>query len=105
MAAETLPTWSLAIQIQGLSAEELAKNLRLSNPPVFGRVKDDEYRLDCRTIPRDEFGFIVAAMKKLLLSSQADETPEESGNVAEKIIREVREIDESPDESKQSDAG
>jgi len=105
LAAETLPTWSLVIQIQGLSAEELAKRLRLSNPPVFGRVKDDGYRLDCRTIPRDEFGFIVDAMKRLLLSSHAEEMPEKSKNVAENIIREVREIDESPDESKQTNAG
>jgi hypothetical protein len=77
----------------------------MSNPPVFGRVNEDQYRLDCRTIPRDEFGFIVAAMKRLLLSSQAEEMPEKSKNVAENIIREVREIDENPDESKQSDAG
>ena len=97
LAAENIPTWGLSIHIVGWSAEELAKKLRLSNPPVFGRVKENRYILDCRTIRRDEFGLILQAFRSALKAERREKTAgisESDAGLAEKIIQEVREINE-----------
>ncbi|MBN1980971.1 MAG: L-seryl-tRNA(Sec) selenium transferase [Chitinivibrionales bacterium] len=62
MSSEKLPTWALSIRLNNLSVEELAARLRLSNPPIIGRVKDDRFLLDCRTIRADEIHFVVDAV-------------------------------------------
>jgi L-seryl-tRNA(Ser) seleniumtransferase len=59
MSTQTLPTWAVAIKIKDMAPDTLAAQLRLSNPPVFGRVKDDQFLLDCRTIADDELQLIV----------------------------------------------
>lgn len=95
LAAEPLPTWALCIRIPGVSIEALAKKLRLSNPPVFGRIKDNRYFLDCRTINRDEFSAICDLFTRMLgkQSAQPAAKPGVANNLAEEIVNEVREID------------
>ena len=48
------PTVLLAITHPSLSANELEKRLRLSNPTVIGRVADGKVLLDLRTVNEDE---------------------------------------------------
>jgi len=45
-----LPTRLLALSCDGLSADELAKNLRLSDPPVIARVEEGRVLIDLRTV-------------------------------------------------------
>lgn len=59
LAGARLPTWVLAIQIPGVSADSLARSMRMANPPIFGRVRDNKVLLDGRTIRKDEFEYIV----------------------------------------------
>lgn len=48
------PTVLLAVTHQSLSANEFEKTLRLSNPPVIGRVAEGKVLLDLRTVTDDE---------------------------------------------------
>ncbi len=66
LAAEVLPTFVIALHVLGMSADLLAQKMRLSDPPVLGRIKENRYLLDCRTIDRDEFSKIMDALKKIL---------------------------------------
>lgn len=63
---ETIPTTLLKVQPASLSAENLAKKLRLSNPPVFTRVHKDAVLLDLRTIREEEDPLVVAALQAAL---------------------------------------
>lgn len=68
LAAEPLPTFALSVEMDGLSAEELAIKFRKSNPPIFGRVKYNRFLLDCRTIQQDELGMVESAFRKITQS-------------------------------------
>ena len=45
-----------------MHVDELARRMRLSRPPVFGRVEKGEYLLDFRTLRRDEIPVIASAL-------------------------------------------
>jgi len=47
---ESLPTKVVAVRVPGLSAEELARRLRLAEPPVFTRIRDGRVLLDAKTV-------------------------------------------------------
>lgn len=50
---QELPSWAIAINTA--SADRLAKQLRLGDPAVFGRVQDDRVLIDLRTVlPEDD---------------------------------------------------
>lgn len=60
----TIPTVVLCIQSNILSAEKISAPLRQCSPPVFGRIFEDTFSLDCRTILHKEVGFILKALEK-----------------------------------------
>ncbi|MDH5186125.1 MAG: L-seryl-tRNA(Sec) selenium transferase [candidate division WOR-3 bacterium] len=66
LATESMPTKVLAIKPKKISVEALAKKMRLYDPPVFGRIENDEYLLDFRTIRSDEIATIANALKSSL---------------------------------------
>ncbi len=74
MASSALPTWALSIRAQNISADELAQKLRNCNPPIFGRIKDDRYLLDCRTIRNDETKFILQGLEKIFKAKKENIT-------------------------------
>ncbi len=47
---EELPTASVRLAAAGISADELARRLRLGDPAVYTRIQDDHVVLDARTI-------------------------------------------------------
>lgn len=50
---QELPSWAIAINTA--SADHLAKQLRVGDPAVFGRVQDDRVLIDLRTVlPEDD---------------------------------------------------
>ena len=47
---QTMPTWVLELEVDGLSEEELARRLRTGEPAVMGRLQGGKLLLDVRTI-------------------------------------------------------
>lgn len=66
MTLASIPTAALEVKVEGMSPDCLAAKLRASNPPVYGRIKNGAYLLDCRTIRHEEIGFVLKAFEKAL---------------------------------------
>ncbi len=50
LPTEELPTIVIAIEHAKLKATAIAQNFRAANPPIIGRINDDRFLLDLRTI-------------------------------------------------------
>ena len=61
-----LPSCCVGIQIDGISANAIEIYLRNSTPPVIGRIDNDIFIMDPRTIQQDEFDIILKAIGTLL---------------------------------------
>jgi len=64
--AQTLPTKLVSVKSRRLSADELAKKLRLNRPPVFTRILKDEIVFDLRTIRPGEDAAVEEALIRIL---------------------------------------
>jgi len=61
-----LPSKCLGIKVQGMSANKLEKNMRLNSPPIIGRIEDDRFIMDPRTLLEADLPIIRTAFEKLL---------------------------------------
>ena len=61
-----LPSRCLRIKIQGLSANKLELNMRRHTPPIIGRIENDAWVIDPRTLLDDDLPIIRSAFEKLL---------------------------------------
>lgn len=61
-----LPSWGVSIKAKGISASELARRLRQSEPPLLARIQEEFIILDSRTILPGEEKEIVAALARAL---------------------------------------
>jgi L-seryl-tRNA(Ser) seleniumtransferase len=61
-----LPSCCIGIQINGISANTIEASLRQYKPPIIGRIENDVYLMDPRTIQQDEFDTIFEAVEMLL---------------------------------------
>jgi L-seryl-tRNA(Ser) seleniumtransferase len=50
LPTEEIPTKTIAIQSDRMSAERLAAWFRRARPPIIGRIRDDRFLLDLRAI-------------------------------------------------------
>jgi L-seryl-tRNA(Ser) seleniumtransferase len=50
LPTDELPTVVIAVEHAKLSATTIAKKFRSASPPIIGRIKDDRFLLDLRTI-------------------------------------------------------
>lgn len=50
LPTEELPTAVVSVKHQKLSANAIAQKFRAADPPIIGRIKDDRFLLDLRTI-------------------------------------------------------
>jgi L-seryl-tRNA(Ser) seleniumtransferase len=66
LPGERLPTTLVAITPQGLEEAELARRLRISSPPVFGRVQRGRLLLDPRTVADEEIPRLAVAVRAAL---------------------------------------
>jgi L-seryl-tRNA(Ser) seleniumtransferase len=64
---ETLPSKVLAVQAPGLTAEDLARRLRLLTPPIFARIHKNAVIFDFRTIQPAEDAVVEKALVELLV--------------------------------------
>ena len=61
-----LPSKCLRIKIEGLSVNTLEKNMRKNSPPIIGRIEDDAFIIDPRTLQDDDLPIIEAAFELIL---------------------------------------
>ena len=61
-----LPSRCLGIRVRGMSANALEKNMRANDPPIIGRIEDDAYIMDPRTLKDDDLPTIRKAFEKIL---------------------------------------
>ena len=61
-----LPSRCLGIRVRGMSANALEKNMRANDPPIIGRIEDDAYIMDPRTLNDDDLPIIRKAFEKIL---------------------------------------
>ena len=61
LPVETLPSVALVLEPLNISAEMLASHFRDATVPVIGRIKDDRFWLDLRTIYEREQTWIIEA--------------------------------------------
>jgi len=61
LPGETLPAKLVAIRVD--SPDELARRLRAGDPPVIGRIEDDLFLLDPRTVLAEEDEVLIEAIK------------------------------------------
>jgi L-seryl-tRNA(Ser) seleniumtransferase len=64
-----LPSCCLGIKIEGLSANSIEKRMRYANPPIIGRIENDLFLIDLRTVLDDELDTIAAALQSIALDS------------------------------------
>jgi L-seryl-tRNA(Ser) seleniumtransferase len=65
LATVSLPTWVAAVTVNGMPSDEIARQLRLVPVPVFGRIKDQKFLLDGRTIRNDEIEFVMNGFRSI----------------------------------------
>ncbi len=61
-----LPSVCIGIKTAGLSANAIERGMRASTPPVIGRIEEDTFLMDLRTVRDDEIELIGIAFEKLL---------------------------------------
>jgi len=61
-----LPSRCLRIRVDGLSANALELRLRGGDPPIIGRIEEDAFVMDVRTLQNDEFPIIESALASIL---------------------------------------
>jgi L-seryl-tRNA(Ser) seleniumtransferase len=55
----------LAVRAEGLSGDELAARLRLSKPPIVGRVEEGRVLLDLRTVFPEQDETLIHALRQI----------------------------------------
>jgi L-seryl-tRNA(Ser) seleniumtransferase len=64
-----LPSLCLGLQVDGLSPNALEKMMRTNEPPIIGRIEDDMFVMDPRTIQQDEYPTIETAFENRIMKA------------------------------------
>lgn len=64
LPTQAIPSVVVTVQIEGLSASELAKRLRLDDACVFARIEQDRVCLDMRTIVDAQVDTVAQALRR-----------------------------------------
>lgn len=72
LPVDTLPSLAICLHSPDISAETLAAHFRAQLIPVIGRVRDDRFRLDVRTVVGKELVWIADAAKGVMEKLQAE---------------------------------
>ncbi|MGH7202246.1 MAG: L-seryl-tRNA(Sec) selenium transferase, partial [Planctomycetaceae bacterium] len=60
-----LPTAALALRHARLSAEELARRLRLGRVRIVGRIQQDRVLIDLRSVVPEDDGRMIEALRDM----------------------------------------
>ncbi|MCD6139332.1 MAG: L-seryl-tRNA(Sec) selenium transferase [Deltaproteobacteria bacterium] len=63
---EELPSRCVGITIEGLSANRIEAMMRNAMPPVIGRIENDLFVMDMRTVQDEEIDIICSVLEKIL---------------------------------------
>jgi L-seryl-tRNA(Ser) seleniumtransferase len=66
LPTERLPSYAIKLHVPGWSPDQLATALRTGRPSVFGRIKDDSFLLDCRTVRDTDIADVAAAVSNVV---------------------------------------
>jgi L-seryl-tRNA(Ser) seleniumtransferase len=66
MPTMDLPSCCVGIRVLGMSANFLEATLRNHSTPIIGRIEEDSFFIDTRTLQEDEYDIIHQAFQKLL---------------------------------------
>lgn len=69
-----LPSRGIGLKISGVSANTIERTLRANNPPIIGRIENEYYVLDMRTIQDGEPELIRSAFSALIKGLEDDST-------------------------------
>jgi L-seryl-tRNA(Ser) seleniumtransferase len=61
-----LPSKCVAIKVKEISVDAIKKFMRRNTPPIIGRIEEDLFVMDLRTIQDDELQFIESAFPRIL---------------------------------------
>ncbi|MGC8991272.1 MAG: L-seryl-tRNA(Sec) selenium transferase, partial [Verrucomicrobiia bacterium] len=64
LPTQAIPSAVVTVEIEGLSASELAKRLRLDDACVFARIEEDRVCIDMRTIADAQIDAIAQALQR-----------------------------------------
>lgn len=64
-----LPTRLIEVTVSSLSAHRLEELLRETTPPVIGRIKNDRFLLDVRTMTTDDIPLLAGSLRQALEKS------------------------------------
>ena len=65
----TLPSRAVAVSSPGVSADELARQLRVRETPIIARVEDGKVLLDLRTVDPEQDEVVLRAVEQLATSN------------------------------------
>lgn len=65
MPTEKIPTYVIKVKNESISVAEIEKNLRLNEVPIIGRVFDNEFIIDVRTVFEEDIKEIIKALKDM----------------------------------------
>ena len=60
-----LPSICVGIKINGMSVNAVEKHMRENTPPIIGRIEENYFIMDLRTIKNDELSIIENALNKM----------------------------------------
>jgi L-seryl-tRNA(Ser) seleniumtransferase len=63
---QTIPSLALSLRSK-LSSTALAKKFRTFSPPIIGRVENEDFLIDLRTIPPDRDRLLIEAIDKIVI--------------------------------------
>jgi len=66
-----IPTVCVGMQVTGVSTSAVESFLRHHTPPVIGRIEDDVFLMDVRTLQDDEMQWIQTAVAELLIRNKS----------------------------------
>jgi L-seryl-tRNA(Ser) seleniumtransferase len=61
-----LPSKCVGVKLTGISANTVERFMRENTPPIIGRIDEDFFIMDLRTLQGDELSLIETAFKKIL---------------------------------------
>jgi L-seryl-tRNA(Ser) seleniumtransferase len=64
-----LPSKCICVEIHGVSVNQVVTMMRLNTPPVIGRIEDNRFIMDLRTIQNHELAQIKDAFVKLMATT------------------------------------
>ena len=61
---QKLPSYCISIVSDFVSPDKIDKYFRSQTPPIVGRIENDQFLLDCRTILSDEISIVEESIKR-----------------------------------------